>query len=311
MALTLFIVSIAVFLVSELAPGDVARHILGQFATPEQVELLREQMGLNQPVYVRYFDWLIGNDWRHKNLIDKPLVFVTVEGQREPQWYAVAEDGTLLQWRVTDDQLVEIQVDPIDGTRETVEFDGWQLDEDGKDEIIDYVSQIYETLTSESAMFYVVGLAESEQNRKQQLTVSAKRARARILNSSAVFSRTVLMRQSRFRVWFSYTPITVLVLPTSITSSMIFSFFGFGIVTKKLDLNCFQKPLKDWVFENKRSSNFQADSYLIVTVKTWGDALVITRPGKIRSRWPIMRFLYIVCTLTSPRRARSSCCNCR
>ncbi|RPI49928.1 MAG: ABC transporter permease, partial [Chloroflexi bacterium] len=36
MALTMLLVSIAIFLISEVAPGDVARHILGQFATPEQ-----------------------------------------------------------------------------------------------------------------------------------------------------------------------------------------------------------------------------------------------------------------------------------
>jgi len=32
--LTMFIVSVAVFLISEAAPGDVARHILGPFASP-------------------------------------------------------------------------------------------------------------------------------------------------------------------------------------------------------------------------------------------------------------------------------------
>ena len=36
-------------------------YILGQFATAEQIQLLREQMGLNQPLYVHYLDWLIGN----------------------------------------------------------------------------------------------------------------------------------------------------------------------------------------------------------------------------------------------------------
>ena len=56
MLLTMLIVSIAIFLISEAAPGDVARHILGQFASPEQVELLREQMGLTQPLHIRYID---------------------------------------------------------------------------------------------------------------------------------------------------------------------------------------------------------------------------------------------------------------
>ena len=64
MLLTMFLVSVAIFLISEVVPGDVARHILGQFATQEQVDLFREQMGLNQPVYIRYVDWLFGSDWR-------------------------------------------------------------------------------------------------------------------------------------------------------------------------------------------------------------------------------------------------------
>jgi len=131
LALTLLLVSIFVFLISELAPGDVARHILGQFASPEQVALMREQLGLNQPVYVRYFDWLVGNDWRLNKLLGKPLTFVTVEGQREPQWYAVEDDGTLSQWKWKDDGLVRFSVNPVDGKREELPFNEWKIDENG------------------------------------------------------------------------------------------------------------------------------------------------------------------------------------
>jgi peptide/nickel transport system permease protein len=131
MLLTMLLVSILVFLVSEAAPGDVARHILGQFASPEQVELLRKQMGLDQPIYERYFDWLVGNDWRHSRLVSLPLTFEQVAGQSEPQWYAV--DGDLLkQWRMTEDGLVEITVTP-DGSREQFPFDAWLVDEDGSE----------------------------------------------------------------------------------------------------------------------------------------------------------------------------------
>ena len=131
MLLTMFIVSVVVFLVSELAPGDVARHILGQFASPEQVELLREQMGLDQPVYVRYSDWLIGNDWRHRRFVGKPLKFTRAEGMTEPQWFAVEPDGTLKQWKMKKGEgLVEFRFPP-GGEREQVPFDGWQPGEDG------------------------------------------------------------------------------------------------------------------------------------------------------------------------------------
>ncbi len=56
--ITLFIVSFLAFLAFQLIPGDPATHMLGTEATPERVEALREQLGLNRPVLVRYFDWL-------------------------------------------------------------------------------------------------------------------------------------------------------------------------------------------------------------------------------------------------------------
>ncbi|MGQ9491373.1 MAG: hypothetical protein ACUVR4_08820 [Anaerolineae bacterium] len=87
MVLTMLLVSIAIFVISEIAPGDVARHILGQFATPEQVELLRLQMGLNQPLPLRYLDWLVGNDWRLNRLVGKPLTQYQATQFGEPTWW--------------------------------------------------------------------------------------------------------------------------------------------------------------------------------------------------------------------------------
>ncbi|TFL18486.1 ABC transporter permease [Jannaschia formosa] len=55
---TLFVVSIIIFLGTELLPGDFAQQMLGQAATPETVAALRERLGLNDPMLVRYVDWL-------------------------------------------------------------------------------------------------------------------------------------------------------------------------------------------------------------------------------------------------------------
>jgi peptide/nickel transport system permease protein len=133
MALTMLLVSIAIFAISEIAPGDVARHILGQFATPEQVELLRKQMGLDQPLYVRYVDWLIGNDWRLNRLVGKPLVQYKAGEFADLTWWVEEPDGTLKQWRMRKPAgLVEIRVTP-DGTPEEVPFDNWQLDDQGEE----------------------------------------------------------------------------------------------------------------------------------------------------------------------------------
>ncbi|MAN13744.1 ABC transporter permease [Alterinioella nitratireducens] len=58
--LTLFIVSVLIFLATELLPGDFAQEFLGQSATPETVAAIRRELGLDQPMVTRYFDWLGG-----------------------------------------------------------------------------------------------------------------------------------------------------------------------------------------------------------------------------------------------------------
>jgi peptide/nickel transport system permease protein len=59
-AVTLLLVSAFVFFVLEILPGDVATRILGRDATPESLAVLREQLGLDQPVMTRYLTWLGG-----------------------------------------------------------------------------------------------------------------------------------------------------------------------------------------------------------------------------------------------------------
>lgn len=51
-------VSVLTFLVASLLPGDLAYVILGDQATPENVAALRHDMGLDQPIWIRYFGWL-------------------------------------------------------------------------------------------------------------------------------------------------------------------------------------------------------------------------------------------------------------
>ncbi len=55
---TLIVVSIIVFVMTSILPGDVAQIILGQSATPETLAALRKELGMDQPGYVRYFQWL-------------------------------------------------------------------------------------------------------------------------------------------------------------------------------------------------------------------------------------------------------------
>lgn len=54
----LLIMSFIVFFLIHLISGDPAKVILGDQATPEAVERLREQMGLNQPLIFQYLRWM-------------------------------------------------------------------------------------------------------------------------------------------------------------------------------------------------------------------------------------------------------------
>jgi peptide/nickel transport system permease protein len=54
----LFGISLVVFLLMQLIPGDVAQAMLGLTARPEDVANLREALGLNEPIYVQYVRWL-------------------------------------------------------------------------------------------------------------------------------------------------------------------------------------------------------------------------------------------------------------
>ncbi len=57
---TLLVASAVVFSVLEIIPGDPALLMLGMNAEPDTLAALREQMGLNQPVFLRYLDWVSG-----------------------------------------------------------------------------------------------------------------------------------------------------------------------------------------------------------------------------------------------------------
>ncbi|SHJ61252.1 glutathione ABC transporter permease GsiC [Paramaledivibacter caminithermalis] len=57
---TLILISIFVFLFIHLIPGDPARIVAGEDATAADVELIREELGLNRPLYVQYITYMKG-----------------------------------------------------------------------------------------------------------------------------------------------------------------------------------------------------------------------------------------------------------
>ena len=74
--LILFLISLIVFVVVEVLPGDTATMILGQRATPETVSALRIRLGLDRPGSVRYLEWIGGilrGDWGESLVMHLPL----------------------------------------------------------------------------------------------------------------------------------------------------------------------------------------------------------------------------------------------
>ncbi|MBA3276025.1 MAG: ABC transporter permease [Chloroflexia bacterium] len=76
MLLTLWLMSVLVFLIASVLPGDAARTILGQNATPEAVAGLREQLDLNHPPVTLYLRWISGfvtGDWGNSHSLQVPI----------------------------------------------------------------------------------------------------------------------------------------------------------------------------------------------------------------------------------------------
>ncbi|RLM48972.1 ABC transporter permease, partial [Halorubrum sp. Atlit-28R] len=63
---TLLLISLIIFAITQLLPGNAAVMILGKQATEESIAAIEQQLGLNRAWYVQYFDWLVGfvtGDW--------------------------------------------------------------------------------------------------------------------------------------------------------------------------------------------------------------------------------------------------------
>jgi peptide/nickel transport system permease protein len=105
--LTMFLVSVAVFLITESSPGNVARNVLGAFVTPEQEASFLAQIGLDKPVYTRYLYWLFGSDWHASRKVGLSLRRITTEEGFE-EWWAVREDGALVRWKLRGEDLIAI-----------------------------------------------------------------------------------------------------------------------------------------------------------------------------------------------------------
>jgi peptide/nickel transport system permease protein len=92
LVLTLFVVSVVIFSITEILPGDVATMIGGQYATEEEKQILRERMGLDRPAVVRYAEWIGGiarGDLGRSLRSDRPVSDIIVPRLRNSAALAV------------------------------------------------------------------------------------------------------------------------------------------------------------------------------------------------------------------------------
>jgi peptide/nickel transport system permease protein len=129
--LTMLLVSVAVFLITEASPGNVAKNVLGTFITPEQEASFLAQMGLDKPAYVRYIYWLLGSDWLADGKVGLPLKRVTNK-KGFVDWYAVRPNGDLVRWKLEGENLVAF-IRPHGGGPQIRQTDNgrWKTAKDG------------------------------------------------------------------------------------------------------------------------------------------------------------------------------------
>ena len=125
---TMFLVSLALFALLEAGSGDVTKKILGAFATPEQRQSYRRQLGLDQPLWLRYTTWLAGNDWWLEDRIGHPLITMDNPQTGEGEWWADTEPVPT-RWRLVGDTLTAVRRG--DSTIRSSADENWRRDPDG------------------------------------------------------------------------------------------------------------------------------------------------------------------------------------
>lgn len=130
--ITMLLVSIALFFLIEVGSGDITVKILGVFATPEQRASYRNQLGLDDPVWLRYLDWLIGNEWRAENQVGYDLVTAENPQTGEQGWWADV-DGELTRWQLEEGRLLALKRQPDGSTTSHLVSGVWETGEDGQE----------------------------------------------------------------------------------------------------------------------------------------------------------------------------------
>ena len=98
----LWLVSVMVFILIHLVPGDPVMVILGQSAKAEQFEMMRQRLGLDQPILIQYWNWmtaLLQGDMGTSILSDEPVAKLILE--RMPITISVTAAALLLSLAIS------------------------------------------------------------------------------------------------------------------------------------------------------------------------------------------------------------------
>jgi len=75
-------VSVMLFIIMNMIPGDAAEAVLGPYATPENVKVFREEMGLDKPLPEQYLIWAgkaLQGDLGHSSSLERPVLDEVLE----------------------------------------------------------------------------------------------------------------------------------------------------------------------------------------------------------------------------------------
>ena len=93
-AITLFLLSVLVFVGANLLPGNVARRKLGNLADQSAVDQLNHQLGTDKPILVQYWNWI--SDLLHGDLGTSLSYNLPVSELVRPR--ALARSSSMVSW---------------------------------------------------------------------------------------------------------------------------------------------------------------------------------------------------------------------
>lgn len=97
----LFFVSVIIFVLINLVPGDAARLFLGEEAPPEALASLRRELGLDQPLYIQYLRWVGGmmrGDFGRSFKDNRPVLATLL--QKVPVTAELTAAALLIAWAI-------------------------------------------------------------------------------------------------------------------------------------------------------------------------------------------------------------------